>query len=410
MAAKPWLTTQGLINSVKRKISMPLEQGTFGLSDVVSFLNEEMQISQVPSIMEFSEEYFVYRVRIPLVSGQSRYDIPDRAIGMKIRDIFVEDENGNMGDTSRISPDDKAYWQSSAVNYTQNYLYYIEGNQVVFTPTTQTSVGYLVFYIYLRPNQLVLDTRAAIAEDFVKQITISVNPTAGDTLTINGEEYTAVASGATTNEFNIGLTTTTTASNLAAAIVSPMSASSDTNIVKVFYSDATYVFEASNTSSIVVSDEIGVNFDQLPTEWTDPDTLETEDLFTEGALVDFLQTKPGHRTYGYDQELLSIEGTEAYFASIPTGFIVGDYVCLANECIIPQIPPDLHNGLAERAGARILASMGDQAGLQVSMAKINEIDGRQSTLLNNRVTGAPMKVGGRNSMLRAGKGRSRRGF
>lgn len=409
MAAKPWLTTQGLINAVKRKISLPIEQATFSLADVISFLNEEMQISQVPSIMEFSEEYFVYKVRTPLVANVTHYDIPDRAIGMKVRDIFIEDENGNMGETARISPDDKAYWQSNAVNYTQNYMYYVEGNQIVFAPNSQTSTGYIVFYIYLRPNQLVMDDRAAIAQNFVKKITFGVNPSPGDTITINGVVYTAVASGAGLHEFNVGVSATATAANFAASLVAPLSATSSGTTAQVSYSVGTYEFSSSN-NDIEVSSETGINFDQLPSEWTDPDTLQTETLFEEGGVIDFLQTKPGHRIYEYDQTIISIEGTTAFFSSIPEKFIVGDYICLANECIIPQIPPDLHNGLAERAGARILASIGDQQGLQVSMAKINEIDGRQGTLLNNRVTGGPMKISGRHSMLRNGKKWFRRIF
>lgn len=404
MAAKPWLTTEGLINAVKRKISLPIEQATFSLNDVISFLNEEMQISQVPSIMEFSEEYFVYKIRVPLERDVTRYDIPDRAIGMKVRDIFVEDENGNMGETARISPDDKAYWQSSSVNYTQNYLYYVEGNQIVFSPKTQTGTGYIVFYIYLRPNQLVLDSRAAIAQNFVKRITFGVNPSPGDTITINDVVYTAVASGAVSGEFNIGGSATATASNFAASVLSPLSASSSGAVVQVSYRNNSYEFSSSN-SNIVVDSSTGINFDLLSTEWTDPDTLQTEALFGEGVLIDFLQTKPGHRTYQYDVEIESIEGNIAFFSSVPEKFVVGDYICLANECIIPQIPPDLHNGLAERAGARILAAIGDQQGLQTSMAKINEIDVRQGTLLNNRVTGGPMKISGRHSMLRKGRGR-----
>jgi len=89
------------------------------------------------------------------------------------------------------------------------------------------------------------------------------------------------------------------------------------------------------------------------------------------ALVDILQTNPGHRTYTYDVTLVTASGTQGTFAktslqhysSTGTGqvlvympIVVGDYIALANECIIPQIPPDLHTGLAERTAARILAA------------------------------------------------------
>lgn len=54
-------------------------------------------------------------------------------------------------------------------------------------------------------------------------------PTAADTITVNGVVFTARASGAVANEFNIGTSVTATAANLAAAI----NASTTTGIVGV---------------------------------------------------------------------------------------------------------------------------------------------------------------------------------
>ena len=86
------------------------------------------------------------------------------------------------------------------------------------------------------------------------------------------------------------------------------------------------------------------------------------------------------------------------------------YVCVANECIIPQLPPDIHNGLAERAGARVLAAMGDVSGLQIASAKIEEIDKNQGTLLDNRADGSPRKIIAKNSLLHWGRFGTRRRF
>lgn len=398
MAAKPWMTTKDIIESVKRKISMPLEQGTYTLGDIIATINEEMQISQVPSIMEYSEEYFVYKIKVPIEAGKTTYDIPDRAIGMKVRDIFIEDENGNLGETTRISPDNKAYLGTEMANFSQYYTYYIQGNQVIFTPkSTNISTGYIVFYVYLRPNQLVPNDRAAISQQFIKRLTVQNVPSPGDSFSIGDTTYVAGVN------FAIGANTVETASNIAEIF----SLGNNAQVVKYLYTNLKTKF-VSNSPNFVFDSDYGILFDSVLTTWTNPDTLTSEPLFGIGFLVDFLQTKPGHKTYTFDVPIKNISGNEMYFESIPDGFVIGDYVCLANECIIPQIPPDLHNGLAERAGARILASIGDQAGLQVSMAKISEIDEKQSTLLNNRVTGSPLKIVGRNSILRANKRWGRR--
>jgi hypothetical protein len=82
---KPYYTSADIIESVKRKIAVPLSQNTFTQLDVLSFANEEMFISQVPSVLQFHSEYFVTYVTIPLFTNVSRYPIPSRAIGQKLR-------------------------------------------------------------------------------------------------------------------------------------------------------------------------------------------------------------------------------------------------------------------------------------------------------------------------------------
>lgn len=511
MALKPYMTSRDLINSVKRRIMFPLSQNTMSESDVLAFANEEMMISQVPGVISFHEEYFVFTKNLPLVSNIARYSIPDRAIGMRLRDVMWADGSGNLYEMTRVSADDKAFYNRNIGSNQAIAKYYLQGNEVILTPgvINPAPTGSLNMSFFLRPNQLVDNTRAAIIENFVKTIgvdsseltvgdTIQVtlaqdtpsptielftasqraitsnsvaNPTvvtttiahgqqigstfsvtisevSGSTPTIN-DTYTATATGTSTftvpvnvtvggsggffalaNEFTIGSTDIQTADNLAIAIgdtISSVTANNNSSAtVTLSYSDITLqttVDTANDDALSVDEDNVYINFDQLPTTWTDQFTGVTEDLYENGSLIDFLQTQPGHRTYTYDIELVSISGTIGkfavtdlqYYASTGNGqvlkflpILIGDYICLQNECIIPQIPPDLHTGLAERTSARILAAIGDQQGLDRINAKIAEIDGRQGTLLDSRVEGSCEKITARHSLLRYGKFRSRR--
>ena len=149
---KPYMTSDDLIASIKRRISFPLSQNTFQYSDMLSFLNEEMQISAVPSVKQEHEEYFVYRQSVDLVYGVSRYEIPNRSIGMTLRDVKFADSSGNFYDMTRIAPEDKAFFQQSNGSNQTISKYYIEGNEIVLTPSVQTGVsGKLIFWIFLRP-------------------------------------------------------------------------------------------------------------------------------------------------------------------------------------------------------------------------------------------------------------------
>lgn len=424
MAFKPYLTSNDIIESVKRRISFPIAQNTFSEEDILRFANEEIFISQVPSVLEYHDEYFVYDFVVPVKPGVSRYPIPDRAIGMRLRDVFWEDASGNMFEMAKINPDDKTLWQRNSVNNTQIHKYYLEGNDLVLTPIVVNAVGNLHFMIYLRPNQLVKDERAATVQSFVTHIEIdNSNIVANDTVTIKGTVFTAVSGTPTGNEFEIGATSIITATNLAGAInaanidITATNGVPSTNIVQVDFellTDSQNV-ESSNLNGIKLhSDEQCIRFDQVPTTYLNPETNQTEDLFKNGSLIDFLQQKPGHKIRKFDIKIpkngISSDVICFNISDVPTDLVVGDYICLANEAIIPQLPPDLHNVVVERACARILSAIGDQAGLQSSMVKIQEMEKNQSRLLDQRVDGSPSKISSKNTLLKFGKWRYRGRF
>lgn len=522
--AKPYYTTDDLIESVKRRISYPLSQNTFQYSDIVAFLNEELQLSAVPAVKMEHEEYFVYKKTMPLVDGISRYEIPDRAIGMALRDVKYSDPYGNFYDMSRIAPDDKAFFQQSNGSNQTISKFYLEGNELVLTPQVRSGAqGLLNFFIFLRPNNLVRNDRACVIQNYLKEFTISnanlqigdefiiytgvqspnpvqtiftainssaqtivdidingvittVNPhgfavgnstninltgvtglspnltnqlvgvvsTGSNTFQISGISITNAGTGGSysiPNQFVIGGTDISTAINLNNAInaagITNLTSSNTSSVtigrVTVLYKDISVDFAVVkaeyNTNPVGITydqNNLYINFDQLPSTYTDPETDITTPLYVGGtSYVDFLQTNPGHRTYTYDVKLVSSVNTVGAFAisDLKTYQVngsggemtyynikVGDYICLQHECIIPQIPPELHNALAERAASRILMAIGDVQGYQISQAKIAEMNKMQETLIGSRVESSVTKVFNRNSLLRLGKSRFRRRY
>ncbi len=506
MATTPWYTSRDIINSVKRKISFPISQATFSENDVLAFANEEMMISQVPSVLQFHEEYFVTYKTVPLQTNVSRYAIPDRATGMKLRDVFYQDQSGNLSEMTRIDEHDKAFYQANIGSNQTVHKFYIEGNDVVLSPSVVSSpTGSLILVFFLRPNQLVKNDRAATVYCFNQNIKINNSLISTyDTVSIGDDTFTAVSSNGGTitaitsysntttlitsashnlttgqsitiagsdsnpsvngtydvtvmdddtflidiqvgvagttgtytspNQFVVGATSILTAENLAAAIAASANSNilgattSGTDTLVANFTNIYSEFETSNTLGFVIpSTTIGIQFDELQTTYTDSETNVTEDLFIDGCSIDLLKTKPGHTTFLYDitipvsgisgtsitfnrTQLLVPSGTvsEASISYVLAPIVPGDYMCLANECIIPQIPPDLHNGLAERTAARILAAIGDQQGLMASNEKIKEIEQRQGNLLQNRSEGNPQKIANRHSLLRYGSRSGRR--
>lgn len=398
--ARPYYTSNDLIEAVKRKAAVPFSQNTFDAEDILKFANEEMFLAQVPSILQYHEEFLVYEQEVTLLSNVSKYSIPNRAIGMKLRDVFYKDNSDNLVEMSKINPDDRSFFQGLNDSNRSPIHYYIQNNSIIVTPSVNANpTGSLILTYFLRPNSLVVDERAAICSGFSKMITIdnTNNLTAGDTITINDDII--IEAGV---DFVIGGTATVTASNLSNYINTNLefTAVSSANIVTISYllSSTTIV---SSTLDAVVQSTITINSDSVP-----------ENILN-NSLVDFLQTDGGHSILKFDVLLGSsaVSGNTITVneSDLPSDFIVGDYICNQYECIIPQVPSDLHNLLAERTCARVLESLGDQDGLKIANLKIQEQEQRQATLIDNRVDGSPEKITNRFSLLRSGKSRRIRG-
>jgi hypothetical protein len=157
------LTTNSLITTIKRRAMVPLDEDTFTESDIIDIMNEEMNIHLLPLVLRVHEEYYVHEINKPLVTNQNRYDIPYRSIGNKLRDLHYRNDSGQLYEMSRVSPDHRS---DNQLSYSSGLLnqFYVENNQIVLLCDQSSNTGYLSMTYFIRPNELVKDSRASIIE------------------------------------------------------------------------------------------------------------------------------------------------------------------------------------------------------------------------------------------------------
>lgn len=304
-----YLTSSSLITSIKRRALIPSNQKTFQDSDFLALANEEIDLGMVPSILQFHEEFFSYEQDILLEANKSNYAIPYRAIGNKFRDVAYRDSSNTLKRMTRIQPEERTFYQSGSGTSAQ--AYYVRGNEVVLVPDIgDTVTGSLVFLYYLRPNDLVDESRVST------------------------------------------------------------------------------VVSIDRDSGMILVDSV-------------PDNIVTD------SQIDFLQAKSGHKIYSFDIDVIDANdvGNSITVAvdDIPDELSVGDHIATAGECIIPQIPSDLHSVLAQRVAARCLEALGDTQGLVNANTKLQEMEQRTGTLIDNRSEGNPQKVVNNRGLLRRGR-------
>lgn len=152
-----YMTSDDLIKSVRRRALIPTVQSLFKSEDFLAFANEEMNLGLVPTVLRVHEDYFLYTVSIPLEQNKTKYTIPYRAIGNKVRDVAFKDGNGNVFEMTRIGIGDLPFYNG---NYSTNkvYAFYISNNEICLAPDSSTipTGTFLQVTFYIRPNTLVL--------------------------------------------------------------------------------------------------------------------------------------------------------------------------------------------------------------------------------------------------------------
>lgn len=143
-------TTDELLNDVKRRASVPVSQNLFDASEMLAFLSNQMIGLLVPRIMSVREDFFVKYEDVDIVSGTTRYGIPRRAIGQKLRDIKLVGSSGAETDIPRLGYKEKDF------DYSHLWGYFFEGENIVLYPDEK---GFLQedvrMYYFRRPNRLV---------------------------------------------------------------------------------------------------------------------------------------------------------------------------------------------------------------------------------------------------------------
>jgi len=171
--AKNYYDTSDIIASAKRRALLPSSQNTFKDDDFLAFANEEMNLGLVPSVLKMHEDYFLFTELVPLTTDKTKYDIPYRATGNKIREVAFQDVNGNIFEMTRIGVGDLPFYNGSHT-YDRAYAYYIANNQICLAPekmTNDNGVKLRITY-YIRPNTLVLPEAVAVIS--------SINTTTGE--------------------------------------------------------------------------------------------------------------------------------------------------------------------------------------------------------------------------------------
>lgn len=176
--SKLYMDADELLASIKLRGAVPLAQISFQDSDLLNFASEEIDLKIVPSILAVREEFYVTTETIPLVTGQSNYKIPYRAIGGRVRFVYFQGSDGSLQPLAQVAMERLTEYEAS--NFAQqNSGFFLQNDElIILPPITGTTSGSLVVKYYMKPNKIVETSRGArVTQISGNAITVDSVPT-----------------------------------------------------------------------------------------------------------------------------------------------------------------------------------------------------------------------------------------
>jgi hypothetical protein len=129
-------TSNGLIDSIKRRISLPDAQNLYSPDDLIALMGDEISSTIIPLVHSVQQEYWVYKVDVPLVQNQLNYTLPVRGIINGIRYVSLVDPNGNEIEFPLLRPEYIASTYNWLSPYSTSTLYgfYFENDHIITFP------------------------------------------------------------------------------------------------------------------------------------------------------------------------------------------------------------------------------------------------------------------------------------
>lgn len=432
------LTTNTLIDSVKRRGMIPQNQNTFSEADFIALANEEMDIGIIPHILSYHEDYLLQEAYVNITPEISEVAIPYRATGNKIREVSYVDSSGNVFEMTRVVVEDLPYYQNGSYGISNAGVraFYIEGDEIVILPVGRHNLsGQIKISYYLRPNSLVSESEVSVItaiNKYTGKITVDKVPNSLSSpiemdflqfrsphkrLAIN---ITPSSVSKPDKYYQFG---TSSIYNITTQPKSSINSSSyftfiatKLNILYVVWYNKTGTDTQPSVSG--ASNYIEVNISAI-TSADDVATLTSTAI--NASLLSNISSSSASNVLTITTDLIgsysSIAMNNVPFSfsllqqgtdPLPQGLMLGDHLAAVEECIIPNIPDDLHSMLAQRVVCRCLEALGDQNGLGAANQKLAEMELKTGQLIDNRVEGAPLKVVNRHGFLRQSRRMLRR--
>jgi len=186
-------TTTDLVSDVRARVAAPAANGLVSDLDLLQLLDEEMRTEVAEMLIGVRSEYWLADYTTPIVVGQSAYRIPDRALGMALRDVTIIAPGGRERSASQIPADQRPLWSAGRA-WAGVTCFTLENGSVVLLPEPAEAGHTLRLRYYASPSRLVRVADCAGITDAPTSSTLTLS-SPGASITTTGSLVDVVRGG-----------------------------------------------------------------------------------------------------------------------------------------------------------------------------------------------------------------------
>lgn len=180
--------TADLLLDVAARVGRPAADGLLSDAELLDRIDEEMRSELTAKLVSVRSEYLLRTYTTSIVSGTASYRIPDRAIGMGLRELLIVDANSNEFNATQVDGEDRFIFANAAATPSgAPFAFTFDDGKITLLPTPAQSGYTLKLRYYGRMSQLVETTAvAAIASMKTTSSVTLTSPTPPSTISTTG--------------------------------------------------------------------------------------------------------------------------------------------------------------------------------------------------------------------------------
>lgn len=173
-------TTDDLLSEVRARVAAPSANGLLSSTELLELATQELRTEIAHLLISIRSEYWLANYTASITSGVSSYRLPDRALGMGLRDVTIVDSNSREWNAVQIPADQRYLW-TRGQNWAPSgpFAFTLDNGSCVLLPApTSAASGYtLRLRYYVQPSRLVAVSETAAITRATSDTTLALEGT-----------------------------------------------------------------------------------------------------------------------------------------------------------------------------------------------------------------------------------------